>query len=181
MIVFSIMRWWDGMRLWKISRCCLGSGRWEDSIFSHVFFTSGCGVRVTVWCVDWIVVAAVLLVWCCLFLLYGSCGEPWVIGVDAGICSWFIICICLRHFSFGSHLGHFQLRFVAGQQRFCLGCSSPEVCSFGSGWFFKGFCSSRCDFGYRFPFVFIFFHPSLLVLLARACWLKKKSEFGIKD
>ena len=62
----AVMRWDEVVEDIKVLSWKWALGRLN---FQHVFFTSGCGVRVTVWCVDWIVVAAVLLVRCCLFLL----------------------------------------------------------------------------------------------------------------
>ena len=47
--------------------------------------------------------ACVCVVEVCQFLC--ALGGLVVFGVDAGVCMWFVICICLRHYSFG--LFHF--------------------------------------------------------------------------
>jgi len=121
-----------------------------------------------------------------------------VLGVDAGVCMRFCqlymlasILFRLRVFSVGLWLAF--CRFAVGLLLvFSWRCSSDSsdaatvvgaeaagcphqvqgllLCFLGG--FLRGFCLSRCFCGNRFPFVFIyFFHPSLLVHLARACWL----------
>jgi len=76
------------------------------------------------------------------------------LGVDAGVCMWFVTCICRRHFSFGLFL---YLGVV-----------------------FKGFLFEPSIVWQPIFSCIFFFHPSLLMLLARTYWLIIFCRFKIK-
>jgi len=75
----------------------------------------------------------------------GDCFWLWeVFGVDAWVCMWCVICICLRHYPFVPLCLGVVFKGVLFEPKFVWQPISPSL---------------------------FFFHPSLLVRLAQACWL----------
>jgi len=126
---------------------------------------------------------------CVNLLIAGSCSCQqflWCVSVCVGVLGGWGWCGGMRRdlsscpADFLDNLWAFVYICISHLLVYLLGV----VCSFVLGCFLRGFCSSRCYYGNRFSLVFVFFfHPSLLVHLAQACWLiifcRFKKEKGL--
>jgi hypothetical protein len=93
----------------------------------------------------------------------------WLVGRVSGVvfgvgerlfAAWFLCCLGDETVVFMWHCSMYSSASLFG-----------VLSLFLFGWFLRGFCSSLLLVATDFPLYVFFFHPSLLVHLARACWL----------
>lgn len=154
LIIKVLMFWWQGgfvlaiflllSRWWQVGLFFKGFGCWQ-ALFTCVL--EGFDLGICFCCAGGF--------WWALGCIFGCSLDGWGgLGVDAGVCMWFVICICQRQYSFVPFLFF--------------------------GWFLRGFCWSHVCTATNFPLCVFFFPPELIsasctgLLVNNICQFKKK-------